>query len=309
MTTKGRHEPPHDCTDSAEEARRGETAIRVPTAVLDDAGPPLKCNPVTESVTIRRWQSLPGLEVWAVKDSARLFAAYHTTYAFCCSDVPNDSANRWHCGRSVNEMCHADDVMVISPGDTHRTLHITAPTSYHVLIVDPCAIGERQPPFIRNQVNDARLASTMIWLWRALERPNGWDPLECSERFAVMMQAALCHTERTPTVRPPCLLRLEKARRMVEDLYADSFVLNDVAAEVGLNPCHLTRTFHEQYGMPLAKYRRVVRASMALSKLRSSRLVSDVASECGYVDQAHMSNEIRRLFGFTPGKFAGASRG
>ncbi|MGI8814602.1 MAG: helix-turn-helix domain-containing protein [Pseudonocardia sp.] len=80
--------------------------------------------------------------------------------------------------------------------------------------------------------------------------------------------------------------------------------VGELAAEVGWSRRHFSERFARELGLPPKQAARVVRFGRATELLRAGgRLdgLSAVAHTCGYVDQAHLTNEFNALAGCTPG--------
>jgi len=75
----------------------------------------------------------------------------------------------------------------------------------------------------------------------------------------------------------------------------------DLAALVRLNPSHFGRAFRNSFGEPPHEYvirRRVERAQGLM--LSTNKTLTDIAAECGFADQAHLTRLFRRLSGESP---------
>jgi AraC-like DNA-binding protein len=55
-------------------------------------------------------------------------------------------------------------------------------------------------------------------------------------------------------------------------------------------------------GLSANRIRQIVRARTAAERLRSGELILDVAHDLGYADQAHLTRDVKRLTGYTPGQ-------
>jgi AraC family transcriptional regulator len=101
---------------------------------------------------------------------------------------------------------------------------------------------------------------------------------------------------RRASVSPRWLLRVRDAVREGDPLEA-----RRLAAEAGVHRVHLSRSFHDHFGLPLSAYVQRVRALRALHLLRQPDLsLAEVASGAGYFDQAHFCRWAVRLFGRSP---------
>jgi AraC family transcriptional regulator len=79
--------------------------------------------------------------------------------------------------------------------------------------------------------------------------------------------------------------------------------LTALAAEVGVHPAHLARSFRHAYGMTVCEYSRVLRLEWAAAQLREEASLAQVAVDAGFADQSHFTRSFRRHFGVTPGRY------
>jgi AraC-like DNA-binding protein len=77
--------------------------------------------------------------------------------------------------------------------------------------------------------------------------------------------------------------------------------IDALAAEMGVSDRHLRRQVARAAGLGPKRLARLGRAQRALAHLRAGAAGADVALACGYVDQAHLTRELRAFFGHTPG--------
>ncbi|MDQ6899410.1 MAG: helix-turn-helix domain-containing protein [Candidatus Dormibacteraeota bacterium] len=74
-----------------------------------------------------------------------------------------------------------------------------------------------------------------------------------------------------------------------------------MAERLGLSPRHLYRRCLPIFGYGPRRLARVLRLSRAVGEVRLGLPLAQVAAGCGYVDQAHLSREMRALAKTTPG--------
>jgi AraC-like DNA-binding protein len=75
-----------------------------------------------------------------------------------------------------------------------------------------------------------------------------------------------------------------------------------IASEVGWSRRHLSERFREETGLPpkvMARILRFERAKAMLTAPSRTRL-ADIATHCGYADQAHLTREWRAMAGLSP---------
>ncbi len=77
--------------------------------------------------------------------------------------------------------------------------------------------------------------------------------------------------------------------------------IHNLAAEVNLSIPHLRQLFRREMGMPLGKYRRLVRMERAKRLVEESFLtIKQITYEIGLKDETHFIREFKRYFGTTP---------
>lgn len=86
-------------------------------------------------------------------------------------------------------------------------------------------------------------------------------------------------------------------RRMVDDGGANP--VSELAAEVGWSRRHFAERFRAELGLAPKQAARVVRFERACTALRAAPRtpLADVAADCGFYDQAHLTNEWQALAG------------
>jgi transcriptional regulator GlxA family with amidase domain len=84
--------------------------------------------------------------------------------------------------------------------------------------------------------------------------------------------------------------------------------VGDLADEVGWSRRHLIARFRLQVGVPPKMLSRIVRFGGLLRRLDAPARpgLSQLATEAGYYDQAHMNRDFREFTGTTPTDFAAA---
>ncbi|PZG51093.1 hypothetical protein C1I98_09125 [Spongiactinospora gelatinilytica] len=94
----------------------------------------------------------------------------------------------------------------------------------------------------------------------------------------------------------------DRAARPIARALADGGRIGDVARELGLSERQLHRRTRSAFGYGPKTLQRVVRFQRALRMARDGRAPAEVAAASGYADQAHLSNEVRRLAGMPLGQ-------
>lgn len=77
--------------------------------------------------------------------------------------------------------------------------------------------------------------------------------------------------------------------------------VSDLAHQAGVHPVHLARVFRKVTGVSPGEYLQRARADRACDLLLNSEMpLSEVAAECGFYDQSHMTRILRRYSQTTP---------
>jgi AraC-like DNA-binding protein len=88
--------------------------------------------------------------------------------------------------------------------------------------------------------------------------------------------------------------------RLATELLAPP-TLAELATMAGLSRYQLLRRFQQAYGVPPHAWLLQQRAERARHLILRGRRLAEVAADCGFADQSHMTRVFTRHFGFTPG--------
>ena len=98
-----------------------------------------------------------------------------------------------------------------------------------------------------------------------------------------------------------------KRRQLAEDariiLAEDPAVasMRDVATRLACSTYHLSRLFHSCVGVTMARYRTRLRVNLAVQLLADGgSTIAEVADQCGFADQAHLTRAVHTYAGITP---------
>jgi AraC family transcriptional regulator len=91
---------------------------------------------------------------------------------------------------------------------------------------------------------------------------------------------------------------------VIENNFTQKLSLKILASESGYSKAHFLRMFYASFGVTPHDYlvdRRLSHAKHLLKRQHSS--IADIALECGFSSQAHMTSLFRQKLGVTPGDF------
>jgi AraC-like DNA-binding protein len=207
------------------------------------------------------------------------------------------------------------ELFVLEPESVHTGVP-AAPGgwAYKVLYLDPALIGAwaedgSAPQAARWVVfRDPALRAALASAHRALaEEPPG---LAVDE--AVLAAVARLR----PHLRPgaarersaPEHAAVRRARRLLEDRWAEPVSLAELAAHAGLSRFELARTFRAQVGLPPHAFQLDLRIARARALLAAGEPPAAVAAACGFCDQAHLTRVFKAAVGVPPGRYARSSK-
>jgi AraC-like DNA-binding protein len=101
---------------------------------------------------------------------------------------------------------------------------------------------------------------------------------------------------------------IEKARRYIDECFAEGIRLEQLAAHVSLSPYYLLRAFRAQVGMPPHAYLESVRIRRAQQLIEAGRPLVEIAAEVGFSSQSHLNYRFKQIIGVTPGQYAQQAR-
>lgn len=243
--------------------------------------------------------------------SGRLRLDKHTHPRACVSLVLDGGFLQQFPGRDCR--CGVGGVIAKPPEETHRDRWFDRPS--HHLMVEPHPehydlLGPARtlveevwvPPPDPGALAFGRMILREVALADDLSR-LGTEGLILSW-FAHLLRRPPSEGGRTP---PDWLVRV-RDRLHDEFLHAPS--LDDLAADAGVHPSHLSRTFARFYGVPPSDYQRRLRLDRARRLLEETAMpLARVAAASGFCDQSHLNRVMKRELGLTPGRYRAVWRG
>jgi AraC family transcriptional regulator len=208
-------------------------------------------------------------------------------------------------GRSEVQLVRGDAVLKPS-GATHSDRYGTAVTRCLALEIGRgfrAADGLRYPRMIPSSAA-AQIGTALCEEFRLGPRAS---PLVIEGLLLQAFGHAERHGRDETAPMPPRWVRA--ARERLTERWRDRESLSDIAADLGVSPAHLSRTFARYYGCTISGYVRSLRLEVARSLLRDSREpLSRIAADAGFADQSHFSRVFRRAVGVTPRAYRRAQR-
>jgi len=296
----------------------------------------MECPP--ERLVVDRLPAI-GVEAWTVYDTRRHWAAYHENYAACLLPLDTVGHNTWrHRGREHEG--HPGSVMLLQPGEAHRTTRAHNTGNFTLLQIGPemarRAADEidcgRLPDWQTEQIEAKRVGDvfeTLTVLRHALMA--GADP----EELEAWCLAAVCKlfercTERRSRRSPIPHAGARRAYELVMNRYREHWRkltrlaakerpdrgaawldldfttgldLETLAKTAGLAPSHLSRTIHRCTGLTLRETRVITRVTAGRMLLEAGMSGSAVARMLLYANHPAFSREFKRFYGVVPSRW------
>jgi AraC family transcriptional regulator len=127
------------------------------------------------------------------------------------------------------------------------------------------------------------------------------------EAIALQLLIALSRDSAPATRHAPAWLA--RVRGRLDDSPAAPVSLAELARIGGVHPAHLATTFRRCVGTSVGEYVRALRIEHARRALRTTdRSIADVALDCGFSDQSHLSRIFRKATGMAPARYRRPSR-
>ena len=264
-----------------------------------------------ESINFRAIPSLSGVDVMDVEHSPREWRIFNTHYSLA---VPST----WQGKATYRGRVHdvgTGMVFCSEPGE----IHTAAPThrlgSFNVLRLDAATLAacltdqQGDLPLVtwRKAVHtmSSALRAKLTRIFRSVA-PHA-NPMQIQSdlvKLASLLQEELLEK---PRVRPASLdANSRVAQRIRECLHQEGAALDleTLSRKFGVSRFRVLRLFKQRYGVPPHAYQLCVRIASAQKLLKTGHAAADVAAECGFVDQSHLTRHFKRLIGLTPARYA-----
>ncbi|WP_423822451.1 AraC family transcriptional regulator [Salinisphaera sp. SPP-AMP-43] len=130
------------------------------------------------------------------------------------------------------------------------------------------------------------------------------------DQIAMALATHVAHTygsmRTRPEVKTGALARWQerRARELIAANLAGNLTLADLASACELSIRHFTRAFRQSTGMSPHAWLLQLRVEKAKNLLATSRhMLAEIALDCGFSDQSHMTRVFQRYLGVTPAEW------
>lgn len=129
---------------------------------------------------------------------------------------------------------------------------------------------------------------------------------EAVDSLVRLLLVRVARVQNRTMVKVPALSlqQLARLRDFALANLADRILVADLARVAGLSPHSFAHAFTESVGMPPHRFVVQLRLKRAVDLLQHSRRsLAEIAVECGFSSQQHMTNTMRRSLGVTPARY------
>ncbi len=173
---------------------------------------------------------------------------------------------------------------------------------------DGAAVFDPEQPVFNAQI--AGIRQLIDQLGAELDRPDTLTA-EAADSLARLLLVRLGRQlNETGTASNPLTPKvLARLRDHILAHLAERILVADLAREAGLAPSRFAQAFSEHMRLSPHQFVLGLRLDRATQLLRASNLtLVDVAHDCGFANQQHLSNAMRRHLGTTPSRYRQAHR-
>ena len=203
--------------------------------------------------------------------------------------------------------------LFLTPAGAAVNWHKDAPSRHLSVYFHAADFGERdddEPPFGEEPVFNAGVPGMGLLvdqLAAELSSPTMLSA-EAADSLGRLMLVRLARHRRDATrshgLTPKVLARL---RDYVAEHLSERILVADLARQAGLPPNRFACCHSRQTGQSPHQFVLALRLEHAAAMLRQpAPSVADVAHACGFANQQHLSNAMRRHLGTTPGRYRAA---
>ncbi|VVO00068.1 AraC family transcriptional regulator [Pseudomonas fluorescens] len=264
----------------------------------------------------RFWRddALPFIEARSIADGREVCYTRHAHEHFSIGAITAGRSTYVH--EQSQFLVSTGTVVLMNPGDVHACNPIdNQPWSYLMLYVDTPWLTDLQHQlgfshdlafrrFSITHNRDTLLYDGLKALYEVLvdQQQDVLRKHSAAVEFFTELQLRLNPLD--PPLREPNF-KLERAADYIRDHCTQMLKLEDICAAAQLSPSYLIRAFKQHYGMTPHAFLVNRRIQFAQDRLRSGKLIADVALEAGFADQAHFQRAFKQHLAATPGQYRG----
>jgi len=259
---------------------------------------------------------LGGLELVHANYESQRFSR-HVHEGFCIG-VIETGAQRFYCS-GENHFAAQDSIILVNADQVHDGHKATDyGWSYHAMYPMPERLAEiscelknlyggthdRVPWFADSVVEDAVMSVKLRQLFTLLDHSDNQLERE-SFYLKTMIELIFRHGRQKNSLldlgKEPSAV--QRVRDYIDEYFEQNISIKALADLVQLSPFYLTRLFQKNVGLPPHAYQIQRRLFKAKRLIALGVKLSDVAADCGFSDQSHLSRHFKKACVVTPGAY------
>lgn len=222
--------------------------------------------------------------------------------------------------RGEKLVASSGQINLADPGEVHNgfsaaeegwqyRMFYLAPGQLESVLSEICEKKQPMPFFRKGVIRDRALARAILTLHRDFTDPAVSFLEKESRFFGLVHQMVRRHIHQPLNL--PARGRENRAVKTImshiRDHAASRVSLSDLSRVCGMSKYYMLRIFKAHTGMTPHAYLNQVRALRARELMAAGEnTLVEIALGCGFFDQSHMNRIFKKVFGITPGQYAGA---
>lgn len=199
---------------------------------------------------------------------------------------------------------NAGSLSLIETNDTHTDFYAAGSMCLHVVI--PSELEEKLTRAVGGECRTAQLPPSLsARFFTALQREfdlGDDDSAPIVEALLLDLLSRHLQVNRDRSLARPRWLG--SFLDYLDDTFEQRWSLETMAAEMGIHPVYLCRTFSQHLGCTLGEYIRMQRVMRGWQLLAmGAGTVAQIACQSGFCDQSHFTRAFKSHFGITPGSW------
>ncbi|MEE9327118.1 MAG: AraC family transcriptional regulator [Cocleimonas sp.] len=255
---------------------------------------------------------LGGLELLQARYHSQRFSR-HVHEGYCIGVIESGAQRFFRSGE--NHIAAKDSIILVNADQVHDGYKETEEGwSYRAMYPLPEMLGniaaefhgqrKDAPWFSESVVSDPYMAEQLRFLFSLLNQSDNQLHREtvCLGTIAELLQ-------RHGNKRNILLglgnesLAVKRVRDYIDSYYSENISMQQLAKHAQLSPFYLARLFQKTVGLPPHAYQIQRRLQKAKQLIHHGVRLSDVAVDCGFTDQSHLSRHFKRSQGVAPGAY------
>lgn len=209
----------------------------------------------------------------------------------------------------------AGDVIAIGPNQLHGASPVSkdgwamrtiqAPAHMFVGNEDGCGCDKGTSlRFERPLLPNSAIGASLI---KKVQKVGPQDTTSQAEtdflRLSTWFRKNACRFTPKASADADCDLGFKGAKSLILDELFSTTSIEEISKRAGMSVYTFIRRFKREFGVSPHSWRVLCRIEEAARMLGEGKRLVNVAYDCGFSDQAHLSRSFKRVYGVTPGQY------